>query len=156
PPRPQTWPRPAEPRRRRSRCSWARGRQQPASMERLPSNWQRCSESSLRLERSMRQSSSGSLTWPAWGPSKPLRPLKERGLSPRGELERHFGKHAKEWGAEQIGQEEYLRRARELLNSRPDGEILGATRANGDILRYNMRTNELAVGTAEGGIRTFF
>lgn len=30
------------------------------------------------------------------------------------------------------------------------------TRANGDILRYNTRTNEFAVGAQDGTIRTLF
>jgi len=36
------------------------------------------------------------------------------------------------------------------------GDILGAVRKNGDVLRYNARTNEFAVGAADGTIRTLF
>ena len=73
-----------------------------------------------------------------------------------GQLEQHFAKHAAEWGAGNITKIAYLRRAQALLSREVGGDILGAVRANGDILRYNVRTNEFAVGTAEGLIRTLF
>ncbi len=73
-----------------------------------------------------------------------------------GELDIHFEKHAAEWGAGNITKTSYLNRARNLLESAPGGDILGHTRPSGDILRYNVRTNEFAVGTADGTIRTMF
>jgi hypothetical protein len=73
-----------------------------------------------------------------------------------GQLEKHFAKHAGEWGAGNITQTGYLKRAQDLLSREVGGDILGATRPGGDILRYNVRTNEFAVGTAEGTIRTLF
>jgi YD repeat-containing protein len=73
-----------------------------------------------------------------------------------GKLERHFADHAAEWGAGNITNSSYLSRARSLLGSEPSGEILGFTREGGDILRYNTRTNEFAVGSSEGTIRTLF
>jgi RHS repeat-associated protein len=73
-----------------------------------------------------------------------------------GELEGHFVKHAGEWGAEGITKAGYLRRAQTLLGRNAGGDILGHVRSNGDVLRYNQRTNEFAVGTADGTIRTFF
>lgn len=73
-----------------------------------------------------------------------------------GQLAKHFEKHASEWGAGNITEAGYLKRAQNLLDRQVGGDIQGATRANGDILRYNVRTNEFAVGTAEGGIRTLF
>ncbi|HKY21473.1 MAG TPA: RHS repeat-associated core domain-containing protein [Vicinamibacterales bacterium] len=73
-----------------------------------------------------------------------------------GKLETHFAKHAAEWGAGNITKAAYLKHAQRLLNSAPGGEILGSVRANGDILRYNVRTNEFVVGTAQGEIRTLF
>lgn len=72
------------------------------------------------------------------------------------QLEAHFAKHAGEWGAGNITQAGYLKRAQSLLGSEVGGDIAGAARANGDILRYNMRTNEFAVGAADGTIRTLF
>ncbi len=71
-----------------------------------------------------------------------------------GQLESHFAKHAGEWGA--IGEDAYLARARSMLSSDVGGEIRGAVRANGDVLRYNVRTNEFAVGASDGTIRTLF
>ena len=73
-----------------------------------------------------------------------------------GQLESHFAKHAAEWGAGNITKAAYLKRAQSLLNRAPGGEVLGHVRANGDILRYNTRTNEFVVGTAQGQIRTLF
>jgi RHS repeat-associated protein len=75
----------------------------------------------------------------------------------QGQLERHFNKHASEWGAGNITQAGYLKRARDLLGRDIGGDILGQVRAEGgDILRYNARTNEFAVGAADGTIRTMF
>lgn len=71
-----------------------------------------------------------------------------------GELDKHFSTHAGEWTS--ITKDAYLKRARKLLDSSIGGEILGKTRANGDILRYNTRTNELAIMTSDGRIRTLF
>lgn len=72
-------------------------------------------------------------------------------------LNDHYVKHVirqKEFG--EISKEEYLRRAQELVTSEPGGEILVKERSNGDLLFYNKRTNEFAVLTADGIIRTFF
>ena len=49
-----------------------------------------------------------------------------------------------------------MKRARSLLDSQPGGSIVGKTRTNGDILRYNTHTGEFAVGTADGTIKTLF
>lgn len=90
---------------------------------------------------------------PAAEPSKPAwRPTNFR----PGELDRHFKKHGREWGAERLTRDDYLERARSLLAREPGGEILGHTRANGDILRYNRKTNEFAVAARDGTIRTLF
>jgi pyocin large subunit-like protein len=74
----------------------------------------------------------------------------------QGKLESHFAKHAAEWGAGNITKDAYLKRALKLLSSEVGGDILGKIRADGDILRYNLRTNEFAVGAADGTIRTLF
>jgi RHS repeat-associated protein len=73
-----------------------------------------------------------------------------------GELDRHFTKHAVEWGAGNITKGGYLTRARQILSRDAGGSIRGFTRANGDVVRYNARTNEFAVGAADGTIRTLF
>ncbi|MBO2531856.1 MAG: hypothetical protein CW342_02990 [Thermoactinomycetaceae bacterium] len=72
-------------------------------------------------------------------------------------MDDHYVKHVirqKEFG--NISKEEYLRRAQELVTSEPGGDILVKRRSNGDRLFYNQRTNEFAVLTEDGIIRTFF
>jgi pyocin large subunit-like protein len=73
------------------------------------------------------------------------------------QLDNHYVKHVirqKEFG--NLSKEEYLRRAQELVTSQPGGDILVKKRSNGDRLFYNKRTNEFAVLTEDGIIRTFF
>lgn len=72
-------------------------------------------------------------------------------------LRSHYIKHVvkqKEFG--NITMDEYLEGARKLINSKPGGDILTKTRSNGDILFYNKSTNEFAVVTKDGVIRTYF
>lgn len=72
-------------------------------------------------------------------------------------LRSHYIKHVvkqKEFG--NITMDEYLEGARKLINSKPNGNILTKTRSNGDILFYNKSTNEFAVVTKHGVIRTYF
>lgn len=73
----------------------------------------------------------------------------------RGELERHFGEHAGEW-PKGMTREQYDRGAKELLSRPPGGDILGHTRPNGDIMRYNKAKNEIAVMSRDGTLRTYF
>ena len=88
---------------------------------------------------------------PALPPGKPF----SDGEFAPGQLEKHFRKHADEWGA--IGKDAYLHRARDLLGRQPGGEILGHTRSTGEIVRFNSRTGEFAVGAPDGKtIRTLF
>ena len=68
-------------------------------------------------------------------------------------LDFHYDKHGSEFG--NISKEQYLQGANELINSTSD-DILTKTRANGDIIYYNPRTNEFAVRSADGYIRTYF
>lgn len=69
-------------------------------------------------------------------------------------LDDHFKKHAGEFGS--ITQSQYLAAAQNLLNSKPGGNILSKTRANGDVILYNKATNEFGVKTVDGTIRTYF
>ncbi len=68
-------------------------------------------------------------------------------------LDSHYNKHANEFG--DISKEEYLKRAGNLINSTSD-DILTKIRTNGDIIFYNPNTNEFAVKSADGYIRTYF
>lgn len=74
----------------------------------------------------------------------------------QGQLDKHFAKHAAEWGAGNITKPGYLKRAQSLLGRDTGGDILGHVRPNGDVLRYNAATNEFASGAADGTIRTLF
>ena len=74
----------------------------------------------------------------------------------QGQLDKHLAKHAAEWGAGNIAKTGYRKRAQSLLGKDVGGDILGAVPKKGDVLRYNSRTNEFAVGTADGTIRTLF
>jgi len=74
----------------------------------------------------------------------------------QGQLDKHFVKHAAEWGAGNISKTGYANRAQNLLGRDVGGDILGHVRANGDVLRYNAATNEFAAGAADGTIRTLF
>jgi len=71
-----------------------------------------------------------------------------------GEWIRHWRKHGSEFGS--ITPNEYLRRARSLLDQDVGGDILGGVRANGDVWRFNAHTDDFAVRSADGIIRTFF
>jgi hypothetical protein len=71
-----------------------------------------------------------------------------------GKLESHYLKHADEYGA--IGIDAYLARARSLLSTDVGNGIRGFTRANGDTVRFNVRTGEFAAGAPDGTIRTLF
>lgn len=71
-----------------------------------------------------------------------------------GQLEAHYAKHRYEFG--DITQQEYLNRARLLLNSAAGRDILEKIRRNGDILRYRVNTGEFAVMARDGRIRTYF
>ena len=59
-------------------------------------------------------------------------------------------------GGGTLSKDEYISKARELLNKKPDGSILEHIKNNGDIRRYNMRTNEFVSARKDGTIRTFF
>jgi hypothetical protein len=65
-------------------------------------------------------------------------------------LAEHVAKHSNEW-TPALTQGQYLSRARHLLSRPAGGEILEKWRANGDMLRYNARTNEFAALDGETG-----
>jgi pyocin large subunit-like protein len=77
-----------------------------------------------------------------------------------GKLYEHYDKHViqrAEWGpGAPLTQEVYLQKARELLNSRIEGDIEGFVSKNGYTFRYNRATNELATAKPDGTIETIF
>ena len=66
----------------------------------------------------------------------------------------HVKKHLAEYG--DISEDEYIDRARKLLQADASDDILVLRRANGDVAKYRVSTNEFVVGTREGKIRTAF
>ena len=67
----------------------------------------------------------------------------------------HLNKHKANF--EGWTEEQYLRRARELLMEPLQlGELEEVTRSDGSVSRYCYRTNEFIATTSDGNIRTFF
>jgi len=71
-----------------------------------------------------------------------------------GQQEAHYLKHGYQFG--NITQKEYLERARSLLNTPAEKDILEKRRPNGDLLRYRVSTGEFAVMAGDGRIKTYF
>lgn len=69
-------------------------------------------------------------------------------------MKKHVEKHIAEYG--DISQDEYISRARKLLQSAPSDDILVLTRSDGSIAKYRISTNEFVIGTKDGHIRTAF
>ena len=65
----------------------------------------------------------------------------------------HFGRHKKEFG--NISQNTYLKRAQSLAGT-TGKHVLSKKKSNGDIYKYNTKTNELLVMTKNDVIKTFF
>jgi hypothetical protein len=68
-------------------------------------------------------------------------------------LARHFAKHGSEWTS--ATESAYANRAIQLLSTEVGGNIQGFTSKAGTVFRYNVRTNELAIG-ANGQVQTLF
>ena len=68
-------------------------------------------------------------------------------------MDSHYNKHKDEFG--NISKDKYLEGANDLINSSGD-DILTKVRNNGDELFYNTKTNEFAVKTKDGYLRTYF
>lgn len=66
----------------------------------------------------------------------------------------HWKKHGHEFPEIQ-NSKQYVEKARELLSSR-NPDILTKTRSNGDIIKYNNRTNAMGVYTSKGTPKTMF
>jgi len=69
-------------------------------------------------------------------------------------FEKHFGKHAKEWGG--ITKEAYYKRAITLMESSVSGDILGFTNSAGYTFRMNIKTAEFGIMRPDGMIETFY
>lgn len=71
----------------------------------------------------------------------------------KGELEAHYKKHKREYG--NISQSEYLKKAQALAGT-TGKHILTKKRSNGDILKYNTKTNDYLALDKNDRIKTFF
>lgn len=69
-------------------------------------------------------------------------------------LKKHVSKHLAEYGS--ITEDQYIDRARRLLQSSASDDILVLTRSDGSVAKYRASTNEFVIGTKEGYIRTAF
>ena len=69
-------------------------------------------------------------------------------------LNAHVKKHLAEYG--NITQEEYIKRAQNLLRRNESDDILVMRRSDGSVAKYRISTNEFVVGTKDGSIRTAF
>jgi hypothetical protein len=70
------------------------------------------------------------------------------------QLEKHFLKHAGEWGL--ISKEMYYKRAIQLMEEPIEGNIVGFTNKAGYTFKMNLRTGEFGVMRPNGVIETFF
>jgi hypothetical protein len=77
-----------------------------------------------------------------------------RSLSASENAVSHWNKHAAEF-PEYSSAEEYVKATQNFVQNPPDG-TLSKTRANGDTLLYDPRTNTFAVSSANGAPRTMF
>jgi RHS repeat-associated protein len=66
----------------------------------------------------------------------------------------HFIKHGAKFGSKTAAA--YERSAGAFLAGKPGKGVMQGVRSNGDIVRYNPKTNEFAVRTKDGAIRTYF
>lgn len=66
---------------------------------------------------------------------------------------KHYNEHKHEFG--KITEEEYRRRALDLIQSKCDNDVLGYKRANGQVIRFRKSTGEYVCGHPDQGIATF-
>ena len=89
----------------------------------------------------------------------PVAPLTADDLSPEGanpglpgfssnNLKLHWNKHSKHYPG--WTEQQYEQRAEELVRSEVGGDILGFKAKNGSIVRYDMKTNDYAIGYVTG------
>jgi hypothetical protein len=66
----------------------------------------------------------------------------------------HFVKHGAKFGSKTAAA--YERAASSFLAGKPRPGVMQGIRSNGDVVRYNPKTNEFAIKTKDGTIRTYF
>ena len=70
------------------------------------------------------------------------------------QLDEHFEKHGREFGA--ITEEQYLHLAQQLRDARPGREILEARRPDGGFAKFDRKRGAFGAYDPDGIIRTFF
>jgi len=76
------------------------------------------------------------------------------GFRTRDLLDDHYHKHGREFGA--ITEQQYLRMAQHLRDSRPGRDILESRRSDGGGAKFDKRRGWFVAYDADGAIRTFF
>ncbi len=77
-----------------------------------------------------------------------------RGFRTQRQLNEHFAKHGKDFG--NITQDQYLRMAQELRDSRPGKTVLESKRQGGGGAKFDVKMGYFVAYDADGTIRTFF
>ena len=76
------------------------------------------------------------------------------GFRTRDLLDDHFNKHGREFGS--ISEEQYLRLAQRLRDSRPGKDVLESRRPDGGGAKFDRRRGWFVAYDGNGTIRTFF
>jgi pyocin large subunit-like protein len=77
-----------------------------------------------------------------------------RGFRTQHMLEEHFARHGRAFGA--ITQEQYLRAAQQLRDSRPGKNVLESRRPDGSGAKFDRRRGWFVEYDSDGTLRTFF
>ena len=77
-------------------------------------------------------------------------PQRSGGFADQAKLRDHFDRHVRALGASTPADDEW--QANNFLNGPPSPGMLEKTRANGDIARFDLRTDEFGVVRADGAI----
>ncbi len=77
-----------------------------------------------------------------------------RGFRTQHLLEEHYAKHGRAFGA--ITQEQYLRAAQQLRDSRPGKNVLQSRRPDGSGAKFDRRRGWFVEYDSDGTLRTFF
>ncbi|MCE3233582.1 MAG: hypothetical protein K0R98_1839 [Rickettsiaceae bacterium] len=75
-------------------------------------------------------------------------------FSDQGKLDDHFDRHGQDFNASTAT--EYEKQASDFLTSQSSSDILEKIRSNGDLIRFNPKTDEFGVISSNGTIRTYF
>lgn len=100
----------------------------------------------------MRESANFSVSVP---PKPPISPWAATNFASEAKLTKHIKDHL-DRDYPRLSVDEYVSKARDLLNSSVGGDIEGFTSENGYVFRYNNAENDFATGKPDGTIETLF